>query len=283
MIKLLFQAIQRIIKDYSKVNRYLALKVSFLLFVAFLFVCAPTEVSQAATGLRLYNYTTKKESTYTGKQVIVTLNGSKISKTTTPGIIIDGIALVPYTDVFKNSSILAECSYNKTKKTLSISKDGIIIIMKIGSKKATVNGKAVTLPVAPVIIKYVKANTSRILVPSRYVAEALKMDYTWNAAKSTVAIKKTSLLLSYNGEAEFEYTGSKGSVTIDGTKVSLGYMPVIIKNNTAMVRAEKVFADSKIGADYAYDATTKTVTLTKGDIVLVMTIGSKTAYLNGKT
>ena len=55
----------------------------------------------ASSGIRIYNYTTKKEYTYTGIQVKVTYNGKKISNDSTPGLIENNIALVPYTDILK--------------------------------------------------------------------------------------------------------------------------------------------------------------------------------------
>ena len=40
------------------------------------------------------------------------------------------------------------------------------IVLKIGSKEAYINGKKTTAPVAPVKIKYVNENVTKILVPS---------------------------------------------------------------------------------------------------------------------
>ncbi len=266
----------------SNSNNTLMFQLSCILIALFILTFHPADTVQAASGLKLYNYSTKKETTYTDKQLNVTLNGKKISNSKTPGILVTGYALLPYTEVFENSSIAATCNYNKKKGTLSISKYNSTISMKIGSKKATVNGKAVTLPVAPIKMKYVDTNVEAILVPSRSVSEALGLGYTWISAKSTVAIEKKSMLLSFNNGKKFEYTGAKGNVTIDGKKLDLGSMPSIITNNTAMLRAKKVFADSSIAAKYKYSKADNKVTLSKDGNVLVMTIGSKTAYLNDK-
>jgi N-acetylmuramoyl-L-alanine amidase len=127
----------------------------------------------------------------------------------------------------------------------------------------------------------VKANTTKVLVPSRFISEKLGLTYSWNSSTSTVAIVKTSMVLSYDGGEKFEYTGAQGKVTVNGKNISLGNMPSIITNNTAMVRAKKVFTDASIGATYSYNKSDKSVTLTKADKTLVMYIGKKTAYLNG--
>jgi hypothetical protein len=241
----------------------------------------PAASIQAATGIRIYNYMTKKETTYTGKRVNVSYQSKKVSEDKTPGLILDGVAYVPYHDIFVKSSMDADYSYNKTKGTLTLAKNNKTIVMTLNSKKATVNGKAVTMSAAPMKLKYVDVNETNILVPAKFVTETLGFGYSWSSDGSTILIKKKTLGLSYNGGTPFEYSGTQGKVTIDGKAVSLGDMPSIIVNNTTMVRAKSIFADSAIDADYVYDSTKKTVTLTKGSIVLKMSMGSSNAYVNG--
>lgn len=241
------------------------------------------DMALAASGLKIYNYTTKKEYTYKDAQIKVTYNGKKVSVDSTPGILQNGIALVSYKDVFAKSAIKADCVYDKKAGTVSISKFGVTIVMKIGSTKAYINGKEVTAPAAPVKIKYVDKNVTKILVPSRFVSENLGFKYTWYSSTSTVAIEldKTPLYLSYNNGEPFFYKGTQGKVTIDGEVVNLGNMPSIITNNIAMLRAKRVFADSMIKADYKYNSKDKSITLSRNGNVLKMTVGSKTAYFNG--
>ncbi len=275
------QTILNITQDKKIRCRHLGLKLGFLLVVAFLTVGLLQGSALAATGLKIYDFATKKETTYTDKQVKVTLDGKTVTKSETPGILVNGIALVPYDDVFKKSDIAAECNYDSAKGTISISKYGKTIEMTIGSKTAKLNGKTVTLTVAPMKIKFVKEGINKVMVPSRYISETLGLKYTWTSSKSTVAIEKTTLTLSYNSGESFEYNGVQGKVTVDGKNINLGNMPSIITNNTAMLRAKGVFTNAAIGATYTYNNAEKTVTLTKENKVLVMTVGSTTAYLNG--
>ncbi len=258
------------------------IKVGCFMIAAVFLAGISATTAEAASGIKIYNYTTAKTTTYTGIQPKVTYNGTAIGSSATPGILVNGIALVPYDDIFQKSKLSAECTYNEKKNTVTIKKNGKTIVMTVGSKKATLNGSAVTLPVAPVKLKYVAAGKTKVLVPSRYVAEKLGLGYSWNSKTNVIAIKKDTLTLAYNGGAKFEYAGTKGKVTVDGEAVELGSMPSIITNNTAMLQAEAVFSDSEIAADYSYDETTKKVTLKKDDQTLVMTIGSKTASLNNK-
>jgi len=65
-----------------------------------LFLYPVKDQAMAASGLRIYNYSTKKEYTYTDAQIKVTYNGKQISVDSTPGILQNGIALVTYKDIF---------------------------------------------------------------------------------------------------------------------------------------------------------------------------------------
>ncbi|HCM12531.1 MAG TPA: hypothetical protein DHW85_05050 [Lachnospiraceae bacterium] len=264
-------------------NRLLLLKLGCTVIVALLLACLSVTGVSAASGLKIYDYQSKKNVTYTGKQVKVTLNGEQISKDDTPGIIMDGIALLSYKDIFANSPIKAKCVYNKPEGTVTIKGSGTTIVLTINSKTAVVNGKKVKMPVAPIKIKYRFADVTKILVPSRFVAETLGYKYTWNSSNSTAAIEGNPFMISINDGKEFAYTGSIADVTIDGTKVSPGNMPSLIIDNITMVRAKRVFADSKVKAKYSFDSKEQTITLSKDENVLKMKIGKKTADLNGKS
>lgn len=269
-------------KDKLNLSCHIIFKLGILILTAFLLAGLTVGSSEAATGLKIYDYTTKKTTTYTDKQLKVTLNGALISSSKYPGILVNGIALLPYYETFDASDIDADCVYNDKTGAISISIYGIKIEMKIGSKSARVNGKAYTMPVAPMKLKYVSANKMKVLVPSRFVAEKLGLGYTWYSTKNTVAIEKHSMQLSYNGGKKFDYTGAFGKVTVDGKNINLGTAPSIIIDNTAMLSAYKVFAGSSINADYTYNQSKQKLTFARGDNVLEMTIGDKTAYLNKK-
>lgn len=271
------------IKNHISLDVSLLIKLSCILLTALFLACFTTQRADASSGFKLYDYSANKTITYTGVVPTVICNGTTIGNTATPGILVNGIAVLPYDDIFQNSRIAAECAYNKDKDTITIAKYGITIIMKIGSRNATVNGKTVSMPAAPMKVKYIKADTTKVLVPSRFVSETLGLGYTWNSATSTVSIEKNTIQLSYYGKDRFEYTGAQGKVTIDGIGVELGAMPSIITNNTAMLRAKRVFADSAIDADYYYDKTSQRITLIKGENVLIMTIGATEALLNNKS
>ncbi len=246
------------------------------LFISWLF---NTPV-QASAGLKLYYYSNNKTTNYTDKQVKVTCNNITTSKGDTPGILVSGVSMQPYDDIFKNSIIAADCTYDEKSGNITISKYGNKISIKIGSKTATVNNKKYTLTVAPMKVKYVSANKIKILVPSKFISTNLGLGYTWYKDKSIVAIVKSTILISINDGAKYEYSGAKVQTTLDGKAINSSTMPGIIINNTALLRARLVFEDSSIKAKYVFDSKTGKITLSKGKNTVVMTIGSKTAYLN---
>lgn len=67
-------------------------------------------------------------------------------------------------------------------KIVTIKQDGKTIIMKINSSKVTVDSKTVTLDVPAKVVK------GRMVVPLRFVSEALGASVDWNQNKSLVAI-----------------------------------------------------------------------------------------------
>lgn len=251
----------------------------FLIFV--LLFCLPVTSALAASKLNLYYYGTKQNVSYTGQQVKYYFDGSFIDMGGTPGIIVDGTAMASFNNVFVKSGIKMSYQYNESKGTITLKKDGTVLIMTIGSKKANLNGKSVTMSVAPMKVKYKDKSATKVLVPTRFVTESFGYTYEWNSSASTVKIT-SPLKLSYNNKT-VTYTGTKGNVTVDGTSINLGTMPSIIIDSTALLKAYQVFGASSIKAGYKYDQSTNVLTLTKGDIIVKLTMGSKTAYVNDKS
>jgi len=253
--------------------------IIFMIIFTLLLACLPANNALATSTMNLYYYGTKDNVRYTGQQVKFSFNGSVINMKDTPGIIRNGIAFASFKDVFVDSGMKINYNYVKSTGTLTLSQNHTTIVFKIGSKKAYVNGNAVTIPAAPISVKYKEENVSKLLVPTWFVAKTFGYIYTWNSTSASVAIK-SPLNLYYNKKV-VAYTGTIGKVSIDGKKINLGYMPSIIVNNTAIVRAKSVFSDSSIGADYNYNKSTRELTLKKGSNVVVLTMDSPIAYVNG--
>ena len=252
-------------------------KMCVLLIVSLLISSAPMDQAQAASGLKIYNYTTSSQMTITEKPISYVFNGKTIPLGDTPGILSsNGVALGPYVKIFRDT-LGIKTLYNKEKKTVTLRDGKTTLVLTLGSKTAVVNGKSVTMNAAPISIKYSKAKKTAILVPTRFVAETFGYSYDWNSSSSTVTITKP-LNLFYDNQS-VSYTGTQGSVKFDGKNVNVSNLPSILIANTAMTQAYKVFAKS-MGVTYKYSASKGTVSFTKGDINLRMELDSNLAYLN---
>lgn len=238
----------------------------------------PASLSQAASGIKLYNYTTGKTTTYTGKQVKYVCNGIHVSLPGTPGIIVDGVALGPYEDIFQNTYGM-NCTLSKDGKKLTITYHENKLVLTLGSKKAVLNGKTQTMSVAPVKIKYTANGVTKYLVPTRFVAESMGIRYSWTSGLSTASMTR-SITLKYSGKT-VSYSGLFCKASYQGVVFESFTAPNVIFSNTAMVHGEDFFQEI-VGLEYQYDAEEKTICFSKGTISLEMTLGSTVVYVNGE-
>ena len=198
-----------------KFRTYLMKPIGFLLLFSFCFtIIFPSIFVPAASGIKLYNYTTGKTSTYTGKQVKYVCNGVPVSLPGTPGIIVDGVALGPYEDIFQNTYGM-DCSLSKNGEKLTITYHGNELVLTLGSKKAVLNGKTQTMTVAPTKIKYTANGITKYLVPTRFVAESMGIRYSWTSGLSTASMTR-SITLNYGGK-DISYSGLFCRASYNGT------------------------------------------------------------------
>ena len=144
-----------------------------------------------------------KWTIYTGTKGKATYNDKKINIDKVPSIIKDSTALLSAAKVFK-TGLGAEYIYDSSTKQISISQNDVQIIMKVGSKEATVNGIKHTLTTAPRSIKYKSTGKSYIMVPGEFVATNLGYSYKWNASTGTSMITKKNDIFfqhSWDGDA----------------------------------------------------------------------------------
>lgn len=254
------------------------MKKKYSIIVLFLFLVllmTPCATSKAASYLKIKM--NGSVTNYSGAQVKVKLDNSSINISNTPGIIVNGIALLPYQDVFKKG-LGATCSYNATSGVITIKKYNNTVKLTIGSKIAYVNGAKKTVSVAPRKIYYYKSKTTKVMVPSRFVSEALGYTYNWVSSASTV--KMTTPYALYYDNAWHIYKGSKGSVKINETSIDVSSMPTVIFNNSAFVQARKVFSNNQLDASYTYKSSDKTITISNDSATVVYQLNSTTAYIN---
>jgi Copper amine oxidase N-terminal domain. len=111
--------------------------------------------------------------------VKVKVNGKPLIFDVAP-VINDGRTLVPLRSIFE--ALGADINWNGSTKTVYATKDGMNMILKVGSSTASVNGATITLEVAA------SNFNGRILVPTRFIAESFGADVTWDPDTRTVII-----------------------------------------------------------------------------------------------
>lgn len=88
-----------------------------------------------------------------------------------------------------------------------------------------------------------------------------------------------SLIHNSVSESTAEDTSDSGiSVYINGNFISFAQAPYI-ENGTTMVPMRAIFEE--LGAEVDYNGETKTITAVKGEKKIILTVGSKDAYVNG--
>jgi len=83
---------------------------------------------------------------------------------------------------FVSEALGFNVAYSEKTKEVTIKNNKTVIVIKIGSKIATVNGKSVTLDVAPVI------QNGRTFVPVRFISETMGFKVDWNSDTKRITI-----------------------------------------------------------------------------------------------
>ncbi len=169
--------------------------MAFFLFFCLLFGCVSaidvTSMGQASAASKTVNYKYKGKSyNYKGAAVSITYDEKELNMTKIPAIEVNGVAMAAYKKVFKNT-IGATSSYDKASKILVLKYNSNTVKMKVGSKKATLNGKNVTLKAAPMNITYTSSGEKRVIVPVAQVCKLLGVKCDWNAKSHTLAISSS--------------------------------------------------------------------------------------------
>lgn len=254
-------------------------KNSILKQLAIIFICLsgfilfmPSQSQAASLKLQING----KKTNYKKVQSTVKYGKKRISNTKYKGLTINGTRMAPYDDVFKKG-LKVKTSYKSSSKQITMSKNGMKVKMTIGKKKAEVNGKKVTLPSAPVKVKYVKKKKTKILVPVKFLCN--QFGYNYKSAGSTITITD-ALLVEYDGT--IAKSSVMGRFSYNDKTHKLATMPVIKLENTMYIPAEETFKKI-VGIEYNYDAESETLTLKNEatDVTVELSSGQDTFMVNG--
>jgi hypothetical protein len=97
-----------------------------------------------------------------------------------PAIVENGRTLVPFRGIAE--ALNADVKYDPATKTVVIARDEVTVKLTIGSKTAYINDKPVALDVPG------KMKNNRVLVPLKFLSEALNADVMWDAETGSAIV-----------------------------------------------------------------------------------------------
>lgn len=121
-----------------------------------------------------------KSPAYTKANITVYSHNKKITFPRSP-VIVNDVILVPLRDMF--NSLGATVYWDEKTRTVTAQKGQDKVILTIGKKSGTKNGKAMTFSTAPAIIN------GTTMVPARLAAESFDLSVTWDAKKKAIFIE----------------------------------------------------------------------------------------------
>jgi hypothetical protein len=93
-----------------------------------------------------------------------------------------GSTVVPFRPIFEGLGL--KVAWDDSTQTVTGTKEGLVIKLVLGQKKATVNGKQIDLPIAPSMIN------GTTFIPLRFVGEASGKDVKWYEDTKSIQIGK---------------------------------------------------------------------------------------------
>lgn len=135
-----------------------------------------------------------------------------IVNTDVPPVIIDGSVLVPARTVFEE--VGATVLWIKETQEIFITLNNSILILKVDNNTADLNGSTKTMDVPPKIIN------NSVMIPLRFVAEALNFKIGWNEKERIASVDSTPQeIVVVVPETEVFESGNNSDITQKPTQI----------------------------------------------------------------
>lgn len=141
---------------------------------------------------------------YADDSINVVLRGKKLEFEVEPTVI-NGRTVLPVRSVFEALDL--DVGWDENTRTITGTKNGLVITLQIDIKEAKVNDKAVMLDVPATIID------GRTVVPARFVAEATGAEVDWEGSTRTFYIDTKK-------ESKFDVFAGYTLIEVDGGNLS---------------------------------------------------------------
>lgn len=255
--------------------RKLTFILIFSMLLGLLFPHA-TEAEAASYKFKYKDLIKSETVKFNGKTPTFYIDGEEFDCSDYPIMIIDGVSIGTI-DLFAYACHVTY-KFDEEKGKLVFKYNGNTVVLYLNSTKAKINDVDATADLAPMRVKYASSKIITNLVPMRFVAEGLGMEYTWHQDTTTVDIK-TPIPLEIGGET-INYLGTLGKIKFDGKSIKNDKVPSLVLSDNAVI-CLKTVAAAIPGFDYAFNDFTEELTITYGSVKLNMLLDSTLVYVNG--
>ena len=199
-----------------------------------------------------------KEYEYTGKDVTIELDGERLI-CDIPPIIHDERTLLPIRALIEKLG--GEVAWDGVLQMVTVSLDKTEVSMIIGNKNAMVNGEKKALDVAPCLAyENGDSNTSRTIIPLRFVMENLGLEVEWIAEEFKAIVNKKELVEN-NKDKDKEEDNKKDNDKDDEKEENQG----TLDTELGVIDEEYMV---KVGVYYDDNAKSKLTITAKTDIMI---------------
>lgn len=167
--------------------------------------------------------------TYTGNIFTLKVNGKKLTPPMPP-IVFRDYSLVPARAVFQDG-LGAAVNWNGNNQTVTVTMGTTTLVLTINQTQAVLNGKIVTMPIAPKIIN------DCTMIPARFVGENLGMNVEFDSKTDTISLTQSSAqrLCKVTGVTFAKTSSSEGLITIQTDTDNPSYSEFILQDPMRLV------------------------------------------------
>ncbi len=182
---------------------------------------------------------------YKSRIVDVYINDQLVETGDMPGVIIDGRTLVPVREVFEHEAIGAEVNWNGSTHEVYISYMDQFIVLQINSSTAYVNDEKKELDVPAKLIRDASKESSKTMLPLRFVAEQMGYEVQWDEVNFAVKLYSKDHTDDEEGQ-ENQETGNEDNVSQEDQVATLvsGHDLIIKDKLENMPKGEWIVQDS---------------------------------------
>lgn len=236
-----------------------------------------SSVTAYAANVSMNLFYNGKNHAYNAKEIVVQIDGKKMTPKDMPAVAIDGRTMLPMRQIAQELG--CEVTWNEAAQQVYVVNDDYTLVFEINKTTGVKNGKEFTMDVPPMIIN------DRTMLPVRALATALDLNITWDDPSRTVSIdtKEQTTTPTTPTTPSTPTTPAINYVTLNKVEVpaskTAGQTFTIQANGAIPSYKETIVADNKIVLDFygAKSGLASNITTTNSAIVSAVRTAQHTA------